>query len=240
MSYEDAELVRLLGKSLDEDAPPAPPPDRIAALRGRADAARAQRMAAPTATVPPPWPPPRRSAGQPGRSQPGRNRTPRWLAVAAVVIAVASGFGAALVLERGDDRVAGVVEYDGPMTGPDDEPADADLTVTATAIGRVVDLRTEVLPVLPTGELYEVWFVATDDSPATPHRISAGTFHPDPDGRSDVRFTAAVNPRCSPSSRSQPSRATAVRWPPDRSSCAPRFPASRRRRNGYPFVTQSP
>ena len=64
------------------------------------------------------------------------------------------------------------------MTGPDDEPADADLTVTATAIGRVVDLRTEVLPILPTGELYEVWFVATDDSPATPHRISAGTFTP--------------------------------------------------------------
>ena len=43
-----------------------------------------------------------------------------------------------------------------------------------------------------------MWFVAADDSPDSPDRISAGTFHPDPSGRSDVRFAAAVNPELYP------------------------------------------
>ena len=195
----DDELVELLGQALDDDAPAAPPPDRVAALRARAVAARDRRTChgRPTRSRRPgrrPAP----GAPQSGQSTPRHDRSSRWLAVAAVVIAVAAGFGVARVLDRGDDRVAGEVEYDGPMTGADEQPADAELTVTATGIGRIVDLRTDVLPILPTGELYEVWFVATDDSPATPHRISAGTFHPDPDGRSDVQFTAAVNPQLYP------------------------------------------
>ena len=34
--------------------------------------------------------------------------------------------------------------------------------------------------------------------PGAPDRISAGTFHPDPQGRSDVRFAAAVDPELYP------------------------------------------
>ena len=84
--------------------------------------------------------------------------------------------------------VAGQVEYAGPMDGPDASRRwTAELTVIATGIGRVVELDTDALPILPTGELYEVWFVAPDDTPGRPNRISAGTFHPDPDGRSHVR-----------------------------------------------------
>jgi len=42
---------------------------------------------------------------------------------------------------------------------------------------------------------YELWFVGPGDRPGAPNRISAGTFHPDPEGRSRVVFHAAVNPR---------------------------------------------
>ncbi|MGH9270747.1 MAG: anti-sigma factor, partial [Ilumatobacteraceae bacterium] len=48
------------------------------------------------------------------------------------------------------------------------------------------------------GDLYEVWFVGPGDAPDTPNRISAGTFHPDPDGRSQVTFAAAVDPALFP------------------------------------------
>ena len=80
------------------------------------------------------------------------------------------------------------------MTAPDGQAADAELTVVGTGIGRVVELRTGILPILPTGEYYEVWFVSADDVAGAPDRISAGTFHPDPNGRSDVHFAAAVDP----------------------------------------------
>ena len=63
-----------------------------------------------------------------------------------------------------------------------------------TGIGRVIRLRTDELPILPEGEYYELWFIGPGDSPAAPNRISAGTFHPDEDGRSDVTFAAAVDP----------------------------------------------
>ena len=70
------------------------------------------------------------------------------------------------------------VEFAGSMVGPDGERV-ADLRIVATGIGRVVELDTDALPILPTGELYELWFVGPGDSLATPNRISAGTFHPD-------------------------------------------------------------
>jgi anti-sigma-K factor RskA len=89
---------------------------------------------------------------------------------------------------------SGVVEYDGALAGPGGEAVDATLTVVRTRIGRVVEIDTRELPILPVGEFYEVWFVAplADDGAAP--RISAGTFHPDPDGRSHVRLAAAVDP----------------------------------------------
>ncbi|WP_371683476.1 anti-sigma factor [Solirubrobacter soli] len=46
--------------------------------------------------------------------------------------------------------------------------------------------------------LYELWFVAPDDRPGRPHRVSAGTFHPDANGRGEVRLLAAADPKVYP------------------------------------------
>ena len=72
------------------------------------------------------------------------------------------------------------------------------MEVTRTGIGRVVELSSDDLPILPKGELYEVWFVGPDDRPGSPQRISAGTFHPDEDGRTRVTLAAAVDPALFP------------------------------------------
>ncbi len=110
-------------------------------------------------------------------------------AVAATILLVAGG---AVVLQstRAGDTSEGL-EYAGPINGP---AGSGQLRVVKTGIGRVVDLDTQALDILPTGEFYEIWFVATNDTPDTPNRISAGTFHPDTDGRSRVTFAAAVDP----------------------------------------------
>ena len=77
-------------------------------------------------------------------------------------------------------------------------PASAGTTATAEVrllgIGREIHFHTEALPILPTGEFYELWFASPRDRPGRPDRISAGTFHPDPQGVSDVRIMAAVDP----------------------------------------------
>jgi Anti-sigma-K factor rskA len=57
---------------------------------------------------------------------------------------------------------------------------------------------TDELPILPKGELYELWFAGPGDSPSRPNRISAGTFHPDERGRTRVRLAAAVDPALYP------------------------------------------
>ena len=107
--------------------------------------------------------------------------------------------GVALARSLGDDdAIEGAVEYDGPMGGPAGEPIAAELRIVATGTGRIVELDTDDLPILPTGEFYELWFVGPGDTAGSPNRISAGTFHPDPDGRSDVQFLAAVNPALFP------------------------------------------
>jgi hypothetical protein len=165
--FSDDELGERLALVLDI-APPAPPADRIAALRARAEAARTRRHRQPTG---------------------------RWFALAAAVVALLVG---AVVMRTVTRDTPDDVEFAGVMVGPDGEPAPADLRVVATGIGRVLDLETEALPILPTGDLYEVWFVGPGDTPERPNRISAGTFHPDEDGRTDVRMTAAVDPSLFP------------------------------------------
>jgi hypothetical protein len=70
--------------------------------------------------------------------------------------------------------------------------------VTKTGIGRVIAFASDDLPILPEGDYYELWFVGSGDGPARRNRISAGTFHPDPDGRSHASFTAAVDPTLYP------------------------------------------
>jgi anti-sigma-K factor RskA len=94
------------------------------------------------------------------------------------------------------DGPAGELELRATLASPAGTEAAVD--VRKTGIGRVVRLRTDELPILPKGEYYELWFVGPGDTPATPNRISAGTFHPDEQGRSDVTFAAAVDPALYP------------------------------------------
>ena len=67
-----------------------------------------------------------------------------------------------------------------------------------TGIDRVIEFRTDELPILPKGEFYELWFVGSGDTLEQPNRISAGTFHPDAEGRSHVTLAAAVDPAVYP------------------------------------------
>ena len=107
-------------------------------------------------------------------------------------MALAAGVLLGTMLGGGDDGLPGVKEVEATLQAPGGATAEA--TVSKTGIGRVIDFRTGDLPILPKGEYYELWFVGPGDRPGRPDRISAGTFHPDEQGRSDVRFTAAVDP----------------------------------------------
>ncbi len=88
---------------------------------------------------------------------------------------------------------AGSVEFEAALRSPAGDAA-ADVVGIKTGIGRIVRLRSESLRILPTGDYYEIWFVGPEDTPAQLNRISAGTFHPDEQGRSEVELTAAVDP----------------------------------------------
>jgi Anti-sigma-K factor rskA len=76
--------------------------------------------------------------------------------------------------------------------------ASASVDVRKTGIGRVITFRSTTLPILPKGDYYELWFVGPGDTRSRPNRISAGTFHPDEEGRSNVHFAAAVDPALYP------------------------------------------
>jgi anti-sigma-K factor RskA len=126
-----------------------------------------------------------------------RVRLPRWswprrlalvgTAAAALAVGVLGG-----MLLDGDPGLPGSRELDATLTSPSGATATA--RVQMTGIGRVVEFRTDDLPILRKGEYYELWFVGSGDRRGKPNRISAGTFHPDEDGRSNVRFAAAVDP----------------------------------------------
>ena len=123
-----------------------------------------------------------------------RLRWPRLLPAFAGAAAVAAGVVVALMSlgggEAGSLELRTVLEA---AVGPA-----ASVEVRKTGIGRVIAFESDSLPILPKGDYYELWFVAPDDRPTAPNRISAGTFHPDEDGRSHVRFTAAVDPALYP------------------------------------------
>jgi anti-sigma-K factor RskA len=119
-------------------------------------------------------------------------RWPRVLAVAAAAAAVAGGVFVGTRL--GDDGLP-EPELQAVLTAPTGEPARATARVTKTGIGRVIEFRTDDLMILPKGDYYELWFVGPGDTLRQPNRISAGTFHPDDQGRSQVTFAAAVDPK---------------------------------------------
>lgn len=124
----------------------------------------------------------------------------RWaLGGLATAGAIASLAGAFVLGGRlADDEPVGSLELSAVLRAPDGDDRSASVRVTETGIGRVVELSSADLPILPKGELYEVWFVASEDRPGSPRRISAGTFHPDPEGRSEVRLAAAADPALFP------------------------------------------
>lgn len=160
-----------------------PPADRIAALRA---AAEDRATAAPTT----------RPAVVAHRR--GRRIAPFVAAAAAVVVAFV--LGGALLDEDDppEDLLAGgELEFEADLVAPGGGGT-ATATGVLSGIGRTVQLRSDDLPILPQGEFYELWFVGPGDSPDSPNRISAGTFHPDERGRSHVDLTAAVNPELYP------------------------------------------
>jgi len=91
------------------------------------------------------------------------------------------------------DRPSGELEVSGQLAAAPGGGS-ASVEVREIGIGRVIDLESDDLAILPKGEYYELWFVGPGDSPSDPNRISAGTFHPDVDGNSDVELKAAVDP----------------------------------------------
>lgn len=177
---DDDQLLARLGAALRDPDVPVPDPESIQALRA---AAENQPQA------------PSRARAAPARARPVERRRSTLgrtaaVAAAAVVLLGAGAFVGYSVADR--SRPGGVVEYTGAIGGRGG--AVGQLSVVKTGIGRVVDLETDDLPILPTGELYEIWFVAPGDRPDAPNRISAGTFHPAPDGRTDVVLAAAADP----------------------------------------------
>jgi anti-sigma-K factor RskA len=138
----------------------------------------------------------------PDRSRGERRGWRMWLAprrlaaagAALAVIAVAVVAGTRIAGEDGPPGQPGTLEVAGTMVAPAAGAETGEVRVRMTGIGRLISFRSDELPILPTGEYYELWFVAPGDSPETPNRISAGTFHPNQQGRSRVEFTAAVDP----------------------------------------------
>lgn len=120
---------------------------------------------------------------------------PRNFALAGgFAVALAAAVFAGTQIGNGPD---GELEVTGDLASANGT-ALASVEVREIGIGRIVDLDSDELPILPGGEYYEVWFVGPGDSESSPNRISAGTFHPDADGSSDVELKAAVNPELFP------------------------------------------
>lgn len=126
------------------------------------------------------------------RSRPGARR---WGLRLATPVFAAVALLAGIVLGGGltGDDPDGRLELTGLLSAPDGRSSAA-VTVRETGIGRVVRLSSTDLPILPKGELYEVWFVGPDDRAPSLQRISAGTFHPDKAGRTEVTLAVAADP----------------------------------------------
>ena len=122
------------------------------------------------------------------------SRAPRRrLAWAAGLVAAAAALVAAVVLALSPGR-PGELELRAELHPPGSSRVAATADVRMLGIGREISFRSTALPILPKGEFYELWFASPRDRPGRLDRISAGTFHPDPEGVSDVRLTAAVDP----------------------------------------------
>lgn len=195
-------FTQLAGLLEDSAPPPALPEglerrtlaavERAAAEHGEVEAfaPATQRAAEPHAV-----PPRRRSLGE---ALGWRRRAGLAAAgVVAVAVVLAVGIRIGEGGEGGAPSVSASAEFTALLTG---ESGGADVRVSELGIGRSIVLRTDDLAVLDnTEEFYELWFVGAGDTAEDPDRVSAGTFHPDDEGRTSVRLTAAVKPRDYPS-----------------------------------------
>ena len=80
------------------------------------------------------------------------------------------------------------------LTSTTGESVDVTAAVRVTPVGREVELDIERLRDPRPDGLYELWFVSEDGR----RRVSAGTFHPDEQGRGTVRLLAAADPMAYP------------------------------------------
>lgn len=134
-----------------------------------------------------------RGASDPVSAVPDRRWWLRRGGAVAVAVAAAAT-GAFFVGQQYEARDRGPVELEALLAAPSNPAVTGDAKVVKTGIGRVIEFSSDALPILPKGEFYELWFVGPGDSLEQPNRISAGTFHPDEQGRSQVTFAAAVDP----------------------------------------------
>jgi anti-sigma-K factor RskA len=120
-----------------------------------------------------------------------RRRRRRWrvpIAVGAVTAAAAAAVAVGVVVLRdGGDRLT--------LESVAGEAVDVSATVQVTDVGREVTLDIDRLADPRPDGVYELWFVAPDDTRRRPDRISAGTFHPSADGTGRVRLVAAADPQ---------------------------------------------
>lgn len=175
-------LARRLEHAAGTDLAPLPPDLRARTMAAVGQAAAADRN------------PPAATPARPRE----RTRLSRWLrpgpllggAGLAAAVTVA-----ALVVAGLPDGPEGKLEAETGLAG---KGVSASIEVRQIGVGRVVQLDSDSLPILPKGQYYEVWFVGPGDSRRRPNRISAGTFHPDEKGGSDVELKAAVDPKLYP------------------------------------------
>ena len=167
----DDELLAALQAAL-EPSHRDPPEAGVQALRRAAEAAETRRASV----------------------VPMRGRGRRVAAAAVAVAAAIAGYGGAQVIDELQTGTDGVQEFAVRLRS-DDGRRQAEVDGTRVGEGRVIRLNSDDLPILPKGEFYEVWFVGPGDTPASPNRISAGTFHPDDQGRTRIVLLAAVDPK---------------------------------------------
>lgn len=216
-SAEAGELGGVAAK-LDQMSPLLPPPDLRAGVLAAVEAAATgepsagpepSRNGAGPARLAASEPPEPVAATQPEgvavevppRREPApRRERRRWggwgLPLGFAAALAAAAVAVVIVVNTDGAAVApvGVVEIEGPLSGE----STGELVVSMLGTGREIDLSSPDFPILPKGEAYEVWFVGEGDSAGDPNRISAGTFHPDEDGNTEVMLHAAVDPAIYP------------------------------------------
>ncbi len=117
---------------------------------------------------------------------------PRRFGLAVAAVGVVLFAGTRIGGDQGGG--AGTLELEGTLAAVQGS-GEGDVAVTLLGTGREIAFASDALPMLPTGDYYELWFVGAGDSPSDPNRISGGTFHPDENAETDVLLHAAVDPR---------------------------------------------